>query len=345
MQKKITLEELSKFTNSKIVGDPNVLLLGINTLEAANKNEISFLANLKYLDKIRTSKALAFCISEDVEIEKNKNYLISKDPSRTFQIIAEYFLSNSNISGFENIHSSCIIHESANIKNNVKVGPNTVIDQNVKIDENTSIGSNVSIHSNVVIGKNCIIHSNVVIRENTIIQDRVTIQPGAVIGSCGFGYTFENNEYKKITQLGNVILEDDVEIGANTTIDRARFSSTIIHKGAKIDNLVQIAHNVEIGNHSAIAAQTGIAGSTKIGSYNIMGGQVGITGHIKLDDQVMLASRTGVSKNLKAGKYRGSPAIGLNDYNRQFVFQKNLKKIISKLEEKIAHLEEKLSKK
>jgi UDP-3-O-[3-hydroxymyristoyl] glucosamine N-acyltransferase len=200
----------------------------------------------------------------------------------------------------------------------------------------------VTIYPNVKIKKNCIIHSNVVIRENTIINNRVIIQPGAVIGSCGFGYTFENFEYKKLLQLGNVILEDDVEIGANTTIDRARFSSTIIKKGTKIDNLVHIAHNVEIGSNCAIAAQTGIAGSSKIGNFNVMGGQVGITGHVKLDDQVMLATRSGVSKNLKKGKYRGSPAINLNDYNRNYIFQKNFKNILEKLEKKIASLEEKL---
>jgi UDP-3-O-[3-hydroxymyristoyl] glucosamine N-acyltransferase len=344
MQKDIAIQTLANLSNSKIVGNPTILLSGINTLEDAKDNEISFLANLKYLPLLKTTKAKVICVDENIPLEKDKTYLISKDPSRAFQIIAEYFLSNkNNFSFFEKNHNSLAIHKTAAIHPSAFIGPNSTIDANVEIDENCYIGSNVTIYPNVKINKNCTIHSNVVIRENTIIHNRVIIQPGAVIGSCGFGYTFENFEYKKLLQLGNVILEDDVEIGANTTIDRARFSSTIIKKGTKIDNLVHIAHNVEIGSNSAIAAQTGIAGSSKIGNFNVIGGQVGITGHVKLDDQVMLATRSGVSKNLKKGKYRGSPAINLNDYNRQFIFQKNLKTIIEKLEKKIEYLEEKLN--
>ena len=184
------------------------------------------------------------------------------------------------------------------------------------------------------IGENCCIYSNVTIREKCILKNRVIIQPGAVIGSCGFGYTFnDQGEAKKLEQIGFVLLEDDVEIGANTTIDRARFKSTIIKKGAKIDNLVQIAHNVEIGKHNIIAAQTGIAGSTKTGQYVMMGGQVGIVGHVTIDSNTKIATRGGVNRSLPEGTYRGSPVFPIHEYNKQKVHVKRLASYVKRIEE------------
>ena len=349
--KEYTLKELAELTSSKILGDSSYIITGINVLEDAKENELSFLANPKYIDLMKKSKSKAICISNQDEnnIEVKKNYLVSKDPSRTFQTILEIFLTSNDFpySGFDmKIHETAVIHQNSKICENVTISANSVIDKNANIEKNTFIGANVYIGQNVKIGKDCIIHPSVVIREGCVLKDRVIIQPGAVIGSCGFGYTQKDNKFVKLAQIGNVIIEDDVEIGANATIDRARIKSTIIRKGAKIDNLVQIAHNVEIGENNAIAAQTGIAGSTKTGKNILMGGQVGIVGHVEVCDNVMLATRSGVSKSIKKpGKYRGSPVADLEEYNRQKVHLRRIEKyynLIKNLKEKILEIEEKL---
>lgn len=343
---KATLKKLAEITSSTLIGDEHFEISGVNTLDKASVSEASFLANPRYLDLMKKSNAGVICIDNKTEVEKNKNYLVSEDPSLAFQKLIQFFLSFENVpTGFSDIHKTACIHPTAQIGKKVTILPNTTIDKDVKIADNTFIGSNVYIGPKTTIGENCVIHSNVTIRENCIIQNRVILQPGVVIGSCGFGYILQNDgKYQKLNQVGIVIIEDDVEIGANTCIDRARFQATIIKKGTKIDNLVQIAHNVEIGENTAIAAQTGIAGSSKIGNYCVMGGQVGITGHVEISDQVMLATRSGVSKDLKSGKYRGSPAIDLSEYNRQYITFKNLGKSLKKLEDKIQFLEEKLKK-
>ncbi|MFA6118830.1 MAG: UDP-3-O-(3-hydroxymyristoyl)glucosamine N-acyltransferase [Parachlamydiales bacterium] len=338
---KATLKKLAELTSSQLIGDENFEISGVNTLEDATSLQASFLANPRYLELMKKSKAGVICLDNTIQIESDKNYLISENPSLAFQKIVQFFLSSENqFSGFNRVNQNAAIHPTAKIKETVTVLPNATIDKNVIILDNTFIGANVYIGPNCQIGKDCIIHSNVTIREGSIINNRVILQPGAVIGSCGFGYLPEKDgSYKKLDQMGNVIIEDDVEIGANTCIDRARFKHTIIKKGTKIDNLVQIAHNVEIGEHTAIAAQSGIAGSAKIGSHVIMGGQVGVTGHIEIENKTMLATRSGVSKNLKTGKYRGSPAIPIEEYNRQYVAFKNLEKTLKRLEEKINKLE------
>ncbi len=331
--KKFTLKELADLTNSKCVGNENYMVAGVNTLENAKESEVSFLANLRYAEMMKHSKAGVFCISKSVKIEDNKNYLISNDPSKTFQQIAEIILSTTKKSGFSNLHPTAVIHETAKIGNNVTICPNAVIDENVVIGDDTFIGPLVFIGPNSTIGSNCLLHSHSVVREECIIKDRVILQPGAVIGSCGFGYIQDNNGNNiKLEQIGNVILEEDVEIGANSTIDRARFKSTIIKKGTKIDNLVQIAHNAEIGECNIIAAQTGIAGSAKTGKNVMMGGQVGVLGHVEITDYVLIATRGGVSKSLtKSGKYRGSPAIPIQEYNLQKAHLRRIQKYADNL--------------
>ncbi len=347
--KRFTLLELSTITKSTLIGDPNYEIIYVNTLENASSLDVSFLANPRYIEAMKKSKAGVICIDSNTEMIEGKNYLISNDPSRTFQIIAEIILSNQKVdSSFYGIHETAVIHQSATIGKNVTIGPYSVIDKNAIISDNTRISSHVYVGPNVKIGKDCLFYSSCIVRENCVIGDRTIIQPGAVIGSCGFGLIPDSQgKFQKLQQIGNVILEDDVEIGANTTIDRARFGSTIIKKGTKIDNLVQIAHNVQIGENVAIAAQTGIAGSAKIGNNVLMGGQVGIVGHIEVTNNIMLATRSGVSKSIKnPGKYNGSPAIDLNTYNRNQIHLRQIEKyinIIKELEKKVASLEERLS--
>lgn len=339
--KKFTLKYLAALTNSKFSGDENAIISGINSLEFAKETEISFLANDKYLEAMKKSLAAAICIGPLINISKfkKKNFLISENPSKTFQKITELFL-NKEISGFKNIHPSCQIHKSAIIEKDVLILPLVVIDKNVSIQSKSTIYSHTYIGANVKIGKNVTIYSNVTIRENVIIKDNVIIQPGAVIGACGFGYIQDKDgNFMKLEQMGSVIIEQDVEIGANTVIDRARFQNTIIKKNSKIDNLVQIAHNVEIGENNAIAAQSGFSGSSKTGKNVIIAGQVGIAGHLKISENTKIAAKAGVSKNLKTGNYRGSPAIDINKWNKRYVLLKNIEKFLKKLND----LEKKIS--
>lgn len=332
-KKSFTLAELGSLLGAQVIGNPELVISGVNTLEEATSFDASFLANPRYIEAMKTSQAGVICITPQTQWPENKNFLVSPDPSRIFQLIAELLLTSGK-SGFSGIHPTAVIHPSVQIGAHVTIGPYCVIDQNTRIGDHTTIGPNVSIGYEVEIGSGCHIHSHCTIRERCILKNRVILQPGAVIGSCGFGYTTDQlGSHIKLEQLGIVILEDDVEIGANTTIDRSRFKQTRVGKGSKIDNLVQIAHNVEIGEHNIIAAQTGIAGSSKTGRHVMLGGQVGVVGHIELDDHVLIATRGGVSKSLKAGKYRGSPAIPISEYHRQEVHVRKLEEYVQRLKE------------
>lgn len=332
VQKRFTLAELAEKTLSTLIGDPHFEITGVNTLEDAGPSDASFLANSRYEEAMKKSKAGVICAA--AAGSDGKNYLVSSNPSLAFQTIAEALLASSNESGFQGIHPTAVIHESVSIGKNVSIGPYAVIDRDAVIGDNTSIGPHVSISFEVSIGKNCTLYASACIRERCVLGDRVVLQPGAVIGSCGFGYLPNaQGHFNKLEQLGNVVLEDDVEIGANTCVDRSRFKQTIIRKGSKIDNLVQIAHNVEIGEHNVIAAQTGIAGSAKTGKHVMLGGQVGILGHVELEGGVRLATRSGASKRLKAGDYRGSPAIPIGEFHRQEVHVRKLEEYVKRLRE------------
>jgi UDP-3-O-[3-hydroxymyristoyl] glucosamine N-acyltransferase len=231
---------------------------------------------------------------------------------------------------------------------NIAVGKNVVIDVGCSIGDNTIIYHNSVIMENVKIGASCLIYPNVSIRENCVLGNNCIIHSNTVIGSDGFGYIpNDKGEYQKVPQIGNVVLEDDVELGSNVSIDRAALGSTTIKKGVKIDNLVQIAHNVQVGDNTVIASQSGIAGSTTIGKHCMLAGQVGIVGHIEIADQVIIGAQSGVSKSItKPGKYRGSPA---DDMGKTLKLEAHLRNVpaysekIKKLEEKIASLEVKIS--
>jgi UDP-3-O-[3-hydroxymyristoyl] glucosamine N-acyltransferase len=339
MNKRFSLKELAELTGSSYFGDVDAQLTGFDELKTATASDVSFLANMRYKELLKETRAGVICIHPEIEKLHHQNYLITENPSATFQkIIHLFFDLEANSTGFKGVHPSAVIHPSAKIGKNVEIGPFVSIDQHAEIKDGTKIFSNVSIGPKVSIGENCLIYSNVTIREGCILKNRVILQPGAVIGSCGYGYqTTGNRTHQKLDQIGIVILEDDVEIGANTTIDRARFKATIIGEGTKIDNLVQIGHNVEIGKHVLIVSQTGIAGSTSIGDHVIMGGQCGVVGHIKIDANTILTTRSGVSKSISHGSsdkpvlYGGSPIMPLADYNRQQVLLRNIEVFNNKL--------------
>ncbi|MBN1915170.1 MAG: UDP-3-O-(3-hydroxymyristoyl)glucosamine N-acyltransferase [Parachlamydiales bacterium] len=344
-----SIKELATLTKSTVVGDEHLMITGVNTLEEAHSGDASFLYNERYIDALKNTAAGVVCIDKKTMPLPGRNYLVCDQPSWAFQKIALLFLPSEGYSSFKGIHQTAFIHPTAKIEEDVTIAPYAVIDKDVFIQRGTYIGSFVFVGLSSVIGKECIVHPGAIIREKCILGDRVILQPGAVIGSCGFGFVSdEKHQFIKIEQLGNVIIEDDVEIGANTTIDRSRFQSTKIKKGSKIDNLVQIAHNVQIGSHCGIAAQTGIAGSTQIGNHVLMGGQVGIVGHVKVADGVLIATRGGVSKSLTtSGKYRGSPATDLDTYQRREIHLRRIENYaqrIQELEKKIEALEKKIEK-
>ncbi len=337
-----TLGELAARTAAQLIGNPNAIIAGVNTLDEAGPVDVSFLANPRYLEAMKRSKAGAICIAPGIPLTIGENYLVSDHPSRIFQQIAELLIPAGK-SAFQGIHPTAIIHPTAKIEQNVAIGPYAVIDRDVSIREGTIIGPHVSIGYEVQIGSQCYLHASSVVRERCRVGNRVILQPGAIIGSCGFGFIPDaQGRHQKLEQLGIVILEDDVEIGANTTIDRSRFKATIVRCGSKIDNLCQIAHNVEVGECNVIAAQTGIAGSSKTGKYVMLGGQVGIVGHVELGDKVMVSSQSGVSKSLKSGPYRGSPAIPIGEYHRQEARVRKIEEYFDRikvLEQKLAELE------
>jgi len=344
--KKYSIKQLAQLTQSVCIGDDDLNIEGVESLEYAENRDASFLANPRYQDLLRTTNAGVVCISPTTTPEPGKNYLISDNPSRAFQTIVELFLiDENNKSGFTGIHPTAVIHPTASIGEGVDIGPYVVIDQNCSVGDRTKIMAHVCICSGSKIGQDCVFYPHVVIREKSMIGNKVVLQPSVTIGSCGFGFTTDaKGIHSKLDQLGNVVLEDDVEIGSHTTIDRARFKSTKIGYNSKIDNLVQIAHNVQIGSSNIIVSQTGIAGSAKTGRNVVIGGQSGIVGHIEICDGAMIATRGGVSKNMKeAGKYAGAPVMPLADYNRQQVHLRKIDQYVKQiyaLEKRLSEIEE-----
>ena len=328
-----TLEQLAKLTDSKLIGDPNHKIYNVEDLESAGPGDAAFLENPRYEKQMRCSKAGVICISPNVSQEPSQNYLISTTPSLTFQKLIEIFLEDPK-SGFDGIHPTSVIHPDAILGKNVSVGPYAVVDRGARIGDNTIITSHAFVGANVVIGDDCLIYQNVVIRESCTLGNRVILQPGVVVGACGFGYfTDSHGKHNKLKQLGNVVIEDDVEIGAHTVIDRARFKTTRIGKGSKLDNLIQIAHQVEVGEDNLMAAQVGIAGSTKTGSHVIMGGQVGVAGHLSIASGSIFAAKCGISKSVtQGGVYSGIPAMPIKECNKQVVLIRNIEEFVKRIQ-------------
>lgn len=345
---KYTLRELAALTGAQLVGDPEHIITGVENLDTASLHEAAFLENTRYEKLLSVSQAGVVFVLPSVALLPGKNFLMTPYPSLAFQKVLELFVFMPK-TGFEGIHSTAVIHPEAKIGEGTTVGPHAVIDQGAIVGSHSKIGAGVFIGAETKIGSECILHANVVVREGCIIGNRVILQPGAVVGSCGYGYfTDAKGRHTNLKQLGTVILEDDVEIGANTTIDRARFKTTRICRGTKIDNLVQIGHQVELGENNLIVAQVGIAGSTKTGRSVVMGGQVGIAGHISIADNVMLAAKTGVTKSiLESGSYGGIPAVPMKEAATQLMRIHNIPKLIQRLkdlEAKVTALEQEKSK-
>lgn len=321
----ITARDLAEQLGADVVGDGDVVLSGVAKIEEASPGEVSFVANPQYRKFLDTTQASAVIVKEAPE-GGSLTYLVAEDPYRAFLQTLRYFHPEAP-KPEPGVHPTASVAEGVKLGDNVVIGPNCVIEEGVEIGEGTVLRALCFVGRDTKIGSNCYFHSRVTIREGCVIGERVILQDGCVVGSDGFGFAPGEEGYLKIPQVGNVILEDDVEIGANTTIDRATLGRTVVRRGAKIDNLVQLAHNVEVGSDTVIAAQTGVAGSSRVGAKSMLGGQVGISGHIKLSDQIMIAAQSGVTKDPGPGKIiAGYPA-------REIAHWRRTEAVISKLPE------------
>jgi len=332
---KFTAEQISEILQGEIEGNPQEEVFKLSKIEEGEKGSLTFLSNSKYTPYLYTTKASVAIVNKDFVPEKKITATLIKveDSYQAFSTLLAYYNQvKLNKSGIEKpsyisesaklgaaiyVGAFAYIGDEVIIGDNVKIYPNVFIGDNVRIGDNTTLFSGVKIYSESVIGKNCTFHS------------------GAVVGCDGFGFAPDKaGEYHTIPQIGNVIIEDNVDVGAGTTIDRATLGATIIRKGVKLDNQIQIAHNTEIGKHTVIAALTGIAGSAKVGSYCMIGGQVGIAGHLTVGNNVRIQAQSGVARNIKDNEIiQGSPALPYADYTKAYVHFKNLSKLIDRISE------------
>lgn len=332
---KFTAEQIAGILNGEVLGNPNAEVYKLAKIEEGTEGSLTFLANKKYINYIYSTLATITIVNNDFVPEQEiKTTLIKvEDAYKSFSTLLEYYnqvklmksgieqpsMISENVTYGEGLYlgSFCYIGKNVAIGNNVKIYPNTFIGDNVKIGDNCVFFAGTRIYSETEIGNNCIFHS------------------GSIIGSDGFGFApLEDGTFSKIPQIGNVIIEDNVEVGANTTIDRATLGSTFIRKGVKLDNHIQVAHNVDIDENTVIAAQTGIAGSTKIGKNCMIGGQVGIAGHLIIGNGVKIQAQAGIGKNIGDNEVvQGTPAFNYGDFAKSYVHFKNLPNIVSDLEE------------
>lgn len=333
--KEFTALEIAQLIDAKVVGDPSTKITGADELLSAARGDISFYSNDKYYSQFASSKASVIIIDPETEIYEEKTFLVHPNPSLAFQTVLKNIFCDRDIrSGFKNIHPTAVIHPSAVIGDNVQIGPHVVIDRDVVVQDFTRIDAGCVLYPLVQIGKHCHLFANVTVREEVIIKNRVILQPNCVIGGCGFGY--ESDPHRGVVKLehyGKVILEDDVEIGSGTTIDRARFKATRIGRMTKVDNLVQIGHNVDIGMANFIVAQVGIAGSTKVGDRVQIGGQAGLNGHIHIANDVQIGAKSGVMASIKeGGMYVGLPAGPAMEQGRLHARLKKLDQLFKRVD-------------
>jgi UDP-3-O-[3-hydroxymyristoyl] glucosamine N-acyltransferase len=331
-----TAAQLAGLLEGKLEGNPEVLLNDLSQIESGKQGAVCFLSDMKYVEFLYTTQASAALVSHDFAAEKelpNTLTLIRVENPRLSvgKILEMYHQFKNSHTG---IHPTAIIEESATVGKDVFIGANVYIGNNSVIGNNCRFKAGVTIGNGVTVGDNTQFHYNVTIDDDTIVGKNVVIQPGAVIGSEGFGFQpNSDNNYQKLYHIGNVILEDHVEIGANTTVDRGTIGSTIIRKGVKLDNLIQVGHNVEIGENTVAAAQTGIAGSTIIGKNCMFGGQVGFAGHQTIANGVKIAAQSGVLGDIKTENivHEGTPSFPIMDFKKSYIYFRNLPKLASEI--------------
>jgi len=332
---KFTASQIAGILEGDLEGNPDIAVDKLAKIEEGEHGSLTFLANPKYTHFIYTTKSSITIVNRDFVAEHNLSTTLIKvdDAYESFSKLLSYYDQvKSNKIGIED---PSFIDKTATYGENCYIGAFSYIGENSKLGNNVKIYPNAFVGDNVILGDNVIVFAGGKIHSDSIIGNNCVIHSGAIVGSDGFGFAPNaNGEFNKIPQTGNVILEDNVDVGAGTTIDRATLGSTILRKGVKLDNQIQIAHNVEIGEHTVIAAQSGVAGSAKIGKHCMIGGQVGIVGHITIGDNVRIQAQSGIGRNIKSGEIiQGSPALTYGDYNKSYVHFKNLPKIINRINE------------
>ncbi len=327
-----TLEQLATTFGGELVGDRSLQITGAASLAEATPGEVSFFATRKYIGLLRKTRASAVFVPADFAESIPPAQIRVSNPTKAFEQVVLKFAPKP-IAFAPGIHSTAVVDPTARLEERVSIQPHAVIEAGVRIGDDTIIGAGSYIGHETTIGSACLIYPLVTIRERSRIGSRVIIHSGAVIGADGFGFEMVDGRQQKIQQLGIVQIDDDVEIGANTTIDRARFGRTWIQEGAKIDNLVQVAHNVVIGKNTVIAAQTGIAGSVQIGQRVLIGGQAGIIGHIEIGDNTAIGAQSGISKNISGGAWWASPAVPLAQAKQQIAWVHRLGKLFARVKE------------
>jgi len=327
-----TLKQLAATSGGELIGDPSLQIRGAASLAEATPGEISFFANRKYIGQLRKTRASAVFVPPDFAEPINAAQIRVSNPTKAFEQVVVKFAPKP-VAFTPGVHPSAIVDPTARLGKRVSVQPHAVIEAGARIGDDTVIGAGSYIRHETVVGPACLIYPRVTIREMSRIGSRVIIHSGAVIGADGFGFEMVDGQQQKIQQLGIVQIDDDVEIGANTTIDRARFGRTWIQQGVKIDNLVQVAHNVVIGKNSVIVAQTGISGSTRVGERVTMAGQVGIVGHVEIADGSVIAAQSGVSKSVPGGVWFGYPAGPINEIKQQIAWIRSLGKLFARVKE------------
>jgi UDP-3-O-[3-hydroxymyristoyl] glucosamine N-acyltransferase len=327
-----TLQEVAAMSGGELLGDPKLKITGAASLAEASTGEISFFADRKYIGLLRKTQASAVFVPSEFSEPLTTAQVRVSNPAKAFEQVVLKFAPKP-ITFAPGIHPSAMIGPGVRLGERVSIQPHAVIEDGSQVGDDTVIGAGSYIGHEAIIGSGCLIYPLVTIRERSRIGSRVIIHSGAVIGADGFGFEVVDGRQQKIQQLGIVQIDDDVEIGANTTVDRARFGRTWIQQGVKIDNLVQIAHNVIIGKNSVIVAQTGISGSTRVGERVTMAGQVGIVGHVEIADGSIIAAQSGVSKNIPGGVWFGYPAGPIEETKQQIAWIRSLGKLFARVKE------------
>ncbi len=331
---KFTAEQIAGILEGEVIGNPNAEVYKLAKIEEGTKGSLTFLSNPKYQNFIYSTEATITIVNKSFETEQPISTTLIKveDAYQSFSKLLEYYNQVKLMKS--GIEQPSVVSENVIYGENLYLGSFCYVGKNVKIGDNVKIYPNTFIGDNVTIGDNCVFFAGVRIYSETEIGKNCTIHSGSIIGSDGFGFApLEDGTFSKIPQIGNVILEDDVDVGSCTTIDRATLGSTIIRKGVKLDNQIQVAHNVEIGENTVIASQTGIAGSSKIGKNCMIGGQVGIAGHLTIGNNVRIQAQSGVGRNVKDDEVlQGSPSFTYSDFSKSYVHFKNLPKIVAEFE-------------
>ena len=320
----LTLAEIAEITKAQLKGNADFTPSALCGLDFPKKDAISYAGDIQKINNPDVGALFVPLAAQGKEINFKGHLLYVDNPEWAFALLMRR-VDTLNKNMAPGVHPKAFVSDKASIGKNVHIGPNTTIEEGAVIGDNTIIYPNVYIGRNVKIGMFCIIYPNVTVREDCVLKNKVILQPGCVIGADGFGYIFHNGKHEKVPQIGNVIIEDDVEVGSNTTIDRAKINSTVIGANTKIDNLVQIAHNVRVGMASIIVSQAGIAGSATIGNGVIIAGQAGLSGHLTVGDKAVIGPQAGIMSDVAPGaKMLGSPAFEYGEFMRSYAVLKKM---------------------